>query len=751
MGYISDRTGVELDQSIDIALTVVPSLTASKANTNGDNIEPFSFRNELDIYSTSEIAALLSTKTDNSGNNIINSNVWRSNLNVYSTTESNSLLAAKANTNGSNITNSSSWRAALDVYSTTQVVNLINSGSTTGTGTFANVNGGNITNPSTWRNNIDVYSKAEVDNEITDTVNTLGTAAFTDIGLSAGNIPVIGSSGKLNPTIVPVVNITQVDVFADFDTLTASSPLEGYVGVIPASATYIYDGADWQLMSAPTAGVDSFNGRIGPVVSLSGDYLFDDLGFAGSNISRLESRSHIDLQDIGSNSHDDIDNHINDISIHYPVDDASTDSLTSVWSASKLYNELNDKADIDGGNLSPTNITSWQAALAIGDKDYKAVWDNITNVTDIAPTPLFFENRVEVSFDNTNNQFYNAFVAPNGATYLISPYQYVKYEVTTTTFSQLLTSPIGTLPHRATMDSVGNIILISTSKSVNDVTITRSVLDTSTDSITTDTLNHTVTGSFNTSDSSHSLIYYFNNTIYIPSDNVNDVNMLAIDNTDAISEVAPAGTTIKSLLPLMPKLNITGSTELNNTFIIPNNTDSKIYFLTKNVSGTLSDVNYPAGITSINSRLIKIGGDNYFCLVNGMTQAAIINIVGAAINVLHRDTLPTISGAKLLSNLTPDNKIYLVYGIGKVMVFDFNVGDTPTIVGTVDTSVFKVYNKSTLTNIDIDITKPAKVVNCINGEVLFLSNTNTNNSNVLIKHEPAITAQTAWVCSSLNN
>ncbi len=63
------------------------------------------------------------------------------------------------------------------------------------------------------------------------------------------------------------------------------------------------------------------------------------------------SISHVNIQDIGSNSHATIDTHLADGSIHATLNDAGT-GLTEVWSASKLDADLDGKVDVGGDTMT---------------------------------------------------------------------------------------------------------------------------------------------------------------------------------------------------------------------------------------------------------------------------------------------------------------------------------------------------------------------------------------------------------------
>lgn len=105
-------------------------------------------------------------------------------------------------------------------------------------------------------------------------ISGLGTAATKNTGTASGNIPVLGSDGKLDTAVLPAIAIT--DTFtatskADMLKLTAQT---GDVCVISTggdkgSYILIKDdptvAANWQLLTSPADAVTSVNGKTGVV------------------------------------------------------------------------------------------------------------------------------------------------------------------------------------------------------------------------------------------------------------------------------------------------------------------------------------------------------------------------------------------------------------------------------------------------------------------------------------------------------
>lgn len=105
-------------------------------------------------------------------------------------------------------------------------------------------------------------------------ISGLGTAATKNTGTASGNIPVLGSDGKLDTAVLPALAIT--------DTFTATSKVDmlkltaqtGDVCVISSGGdkgSYILTkddptvAANWQLLTPPADAVTSVNGKTGVV------------------------------------------------------------------------------------------------------------------------------------------------------------------------------------------------------------------------------------------------------------------------------------------------------------------------------------------------------------------------------------------------------------------------------------------------------------------------------------------------------
>lgn len=124
----------------------------------------------------------------------------------------------------------------------------------------------------TWNN------KSNFSGSYNDLTNkpTLGTAAALNTGTSQGNIPLLGSNGKLPSTIIPASAITDTFVVSSENAMLALSTAEvGDVAVrtdLNKSFILKTDGAstlaNWQELLTPTDSVTSVNGMTGAVTGL---------------------------------------------------------------------------------------------------------------------------------------------------------------------------------------------------------------------------------------------------------------------------------------------------------------------------------------------------------------------------------------------------------------------------------------------------------------------------------------------------
>lgn len=121
-------------------------------------------------------------------------------------------------------------------------------------------------------------------------IDGLGTASTKDIGTAAGNVPVLGSDGKLNTSILPAIALVDTFVVDSEAAMLALNAQQGDVAVrTDVNKTFILSQspastlANWIELLFPCS-VTSVNGKTGVVV-LTGDDI--DVTFNGrtSNMS----------------------------------------------------------------------------------------------------------------------------------------------------------------------------------------------------------------------------------------------------------------------------------------------------------------------------------------------------------------------------------------------------------------------------------------------------------------------------------
>lgn len=132
-----------------------------------------------------------------------------------------------------------------------------------------------------------------------EVVDSLGSAASKDVGTAAGNVPVLGSNGKLVESIIPAVAITETYVVDSQSAMLALSAQVGDVAIrTDVSKSFILQSlpattdANWKELLTPDCKVISVNGKQGVVV-LTGDDIASIFKQASSrtNVSSNEALS----------------------------------------------------------------------------------------------------------------------------------------------------------------------------------------------------------------------------------------------------------------------------------------------------------------------------------------------------------------------------------------------------------------------------------------------------------------------------
>ena len=119
---------------------------------------------------------------------------------------------------------------------------------------------------------------------LTANLDGLGTAANVDIGTAAGNVPVLGSDGKLNTSVIPALAITEV---YECSSESAMLALKAQMGdfCIRTDINYLYilkkepasTLANWTPIKIP-GGVASVNGKTGSSITLTAADIRDTSG-----------------------------------------------------------------------------------------------------------------------------------------------------------------------------------------------------------------------------------------------------------------------------------------------------------------------------------------------------------------------------------------------------------------------------------------------------------------------------------------
>lgn len=164
------------------------------------------------------------------------------------------------------------------------------------------------------------------------------------------------------PLVAPLQYKGTWDADTNTPTLMSGVGTAGFVYIVNVAGATILDGAgpwgvgDWALFDGTvwqrvenTAPVSSVNGMNGAVVLTAPDInvgVFADAQISQSSVTQHEAAiNHVNLLNVGTNSHAMIDAHIADSTIHFILNDAGT-SLSEGWSSTKISTELTSKAPV---------------------------------------------------------------------------------------------------------------------------------------------------------------------------------------------------------------------------------------------------------------------------------------------------------------------------------------------------------------------------------------------------------------------
>ena len=123
-------------------------------------------------------------------------------------------------------------------------------------------------------------------------ISDAGTAAGKNVGTAAGNVPVLGSDGKLDESLLPAIAITETFVVDSQAAMLALSAQRGDVAVrTDENKSYILNAdnptvlANWVWLRTPDCKVLSVNSKTGAVVLTTSDIA------EGANLYFTEARA----------------------------------------------------------------------------------------------------------------------------------------------------------------------------------------------------------------------------------------------------------------------------------------------------------------------------------------------------------------------------------------------------------------------------------------------------------------------------
>ena len=143
-----------------------------------------------------------------------------------------------------------------------------------------------------------------------DSVTGAGTVAKLDSGTGVGQVPVIGSDGKLNTSIIPQIAITDVHTVTSESAMLSLTAESGDIAVrTDIDKTFILKQSpastleNWVELKTPTGAVISVNGKTGAVVLTTDDIsegtikFYDDTKATTNFNTNIAKTSSISLED----------------------------------------------------------------------------------------------------------------------------------------------------------------------------------------------------------------------------------------------------------------------------------------------------------------------------------------------------------------------------------------------------------------------------------------------------------------------
>lgn len=285
-----------------------------------------------------------------------------------------------------NLTTTSAGQGALDAYQGKILDDKIKANTTLANSkiAFISVNGEMVTATVSGDNkivNITVPTKVT---DLSDAGNyakttDLGTAAFKNTGTASGNVPVLGSDGKLNSSILPALAITDTFVVANETAMLALNAQVGDIAVrTDLNKTFILKQspastlANWQEILTPTDAVKSVNGETGVVVLDGNDIQFNAL-----------------IPDISTE-----DQSVSDVvgAVYTTLKQTITNMNNSLAKLSNLYYT----AMVPGGSTTATITHNLGTTSIIAQ-----VWQNTDNELVYCDIHTVDANSIQISMSNT--------------------------------------------------------------------------------------------------------------------------------------------------------------------------------------------------------------------------------------------------------------------------------------------------------------------------------------------------------------
>lgn len=184
---------------------------------------------------------------------------------------------------GAVVANSKTFDGSGDVE---YVLVLANSGVSAGTYTKVTVNAKGIITSATQ------LTAADIPALTLSKISDAGTAASKNTGTAAGNVPVLGSDGKLDESLLPAIAIAETFVVDSQAAMLALSAQRGDVAVrTDENKSYILNAddptvlANWVWLRTPDCKVLSVNSKTGAVVLTTSDIA------EGANLYFTEARA----------------------------------------------------------------------------------------------------------------------------------------------------------------------------------------------------------------------------------------------------------------------------------------------------------------------------------------------------------------------------------------------------------------------------------------------------------------------------